>query len=79
MRHLVKKGHFQVTEADLALVESVLFSGLFIFVDLFFLSLILTIMTYTVHLSVLKACIIFLAAYSFGTALYYFLKRWLGD
>lgn len=79
MRHLVRRAHFRISEADLAIVESVLFSGWFILIDLFFLSLLLTIMTYSLHLSIIAAIFIFLATYSFGVVLYYLLKKWLGN
>ena len=75
MRHLVKKRYFQLTEDDIALVESVWLSEFFIFVDLFFLSLLLSIMTYPFHLSFIIACIIFFGTYTFGTALFYLLKK----
>ena len=79
MRHLVRRVNCRLTDADLAVVDNVLFSEFFIFMDLFFLSLILTIMTYSIHLSLIVAIIIFLTTYSFGVALFGLLKRWLGD
>lgn len=79
MRHLVRRVNCRLTDTDLAVVENVLFSEFFILMDLFFLSLLLTIMTYSIHLSQIVAIIIFLSTYSFGLVLFSLLRRWLGD
>ncbi len=79
MRHFVRRDRFQVTDPELELVETVLFSGFFILIDLFFFSLLFTFMTMPIHSSIIGAIFVFLSFYSLGACLYLFLRKWLHD
>ncbi|QED48327.1 hypothetical protein [Cytobacillus dafuensis] len=79
MRLLFRKSKYQLSDSDLEPVEEVLGSGNFVFIDLFFWSLFITLMTISHHFSILWGILIFFSSYFFGGGLFYCLKKWLGD
>ncbi|MBY0122701.1 hypothetical protein [Bacillus sp. S/N-304-OC-R1] len=79
MRFLFRRAKYHLQESDLEAVEEVLGSDYFIFIDLFFWSLFISILTMSLHFSFLWGSFIFLGSYSFGAGLYFILRKWLGD
>ncbi|WP_066299695.1 hypothetical protein [Bacillus sp. FJAT-29937] len=79
MRFLFRRAKYHLQESDLEPVETVLGSGYFVIVDLFFWSLLITFMTMSLHFSLVWGSIIFFTSYMFGGVLYMTLRKWLGD
>nr|WP_265621388.1 hypothetical protein [Bacillus paramycoides] len=64
-------------EAELQLVESVLSSGYFILLDIFFMSSLLTVLTFSLHHSFLAAFFIFISSYIACSCIFFLLRKWL--
>ncbi|MBP2241259.1 hypothetical protein J2Z40_001821 [Cytobacillus eiseniae] len=79
MRFRYRRANIQMQESDRQLIEEVLSSETFILIDLFFWSLLMTLMTFTIHYTLIGAILIFISSYVFGISLFYSLKRWLRE
>ncbi|MFE8695796.1 hypothetical protein ACFYKT_05390 [Cytobacillus sp. FJAT-53684] len=79
MRFLIRRTKYRMHESDLQLVEEVMCSGSFILIDLFFWSTLMTLMTLSLHYSLLGSALVFTSSYLFGAILYFSLKKWLGE
>ncbi|KOP83131.1 hypothetical protein ACFFHH_07690 [Cytobacillus solani] len=79
MRFLYRRAKYRTHELDTKVVEDVLSSDFFIFIDLFFWSLLMTLLTLSLHFSLLGACTIFISSYIFGASLHLFLRRWMKE
>ncbi|EOO14698.1 MULTISPECIES: hypothetical protein [Bacillus cereus group] len=77
MRLLYKRLKYSELEAELQLVESVLSSGYFILLDIFFLSSLLTVLTFSLHHSFLVAFFTFISFYIVCSSIFFLLRKWL--
>ncbi|WP_338139615.1 hypothetical protein [Bacillus paramycoides] len=77
MRLLYKRLKYSELEAELQLVESVLSSGYFILLDIFFMSSLLTVLTFSLHHSFLAAFFIFISSYIACSCIFFLLRKWL--
>ncbi|RWS42101.1 hypothetical protein EKA14_16790 [Bacillus mycoides] len=77
MRLLYKRLKYSELEAELQLVESVLSSGYFILLDIFFLSSLLAVLTFSLHHSFLVAFFTFISSYIVCSIIFFLLRKWL--
>lgn len=79
MRVLYRKQYTQYLRSDLALVEDVLFSRVFIFLDLLFFALFLTLTLFRFHQSILFSFIVFGGFIALGSCLFFALDKGLKE
>jgi hypothetical protein len=79
MRYIDKREAPDDVQADFNAVQETLCSGYFIFIDLFFWSMFLSIYTFSSHYSIIRASIIFTSFYICGLCLFLCLKKWVKD
>lgn len=79
MRLLFGRVRYRGIEDDLNVIKNILCSSAFIFLDVFFWSLILAMLTFSLHQSLVIGGLVFMGAYTFGLCLFLLLKKWLGD
>ncbi|WP_080845719.1 hypothetical protein [Cytobacillus gottheilii] len=74
-----KKYTRNIQQIDIEILDKVLSSGYFVFLDLIFWSFLLTMLTFEVHASIFIGFIIFVSSYVFGIILYNLLNLWLKE
>lgn len=79
MRFRFKEGADKELQSDLNTVQEILNSGYFIFIDLCFWALLLTILTKTALPSIQWMVIIYICYYLFGVALFLLLRTLCKD
>ncbi|KAB2333582.1 hypothetical protein [Bacillus mesophilum] len=74
-----KKYTRNIQQIDIEILNKVLSSGYFVFLDLIFWSFLLTMLTFEAHGSIFIGFIIFVSSYVFGVILYSLLNLWLKE
>lgn len=76
MRMIYRMKTARIAQEDLELVEDVLFSPIFIYLDIFLLSLIFSYMLFPVHHSLLLSIILFICFSLLGVGLFQSIGIW---
>ncbi|KON87511.1 hypothetical protein AF332_12180 [Sporosarcina globispora] len=79
MRLLFGRVRYRGIDYDLNIISNILCSSFFVFIDIFFLSLILAIFTFAIHQSITISSLIFTGCYTFCFSIFMVLKKWLRD
>ncbi|MBX9972714.1 hypothetical protein [Cytobacillus firmus] len=79
MRLLFRRVRYQGIDHDLDMIRNILCSGSLVVIDIFFLSLILSIFTFANYQSIAISSLIFTGCYTFCICLFIVLKKWLRD
>ncbi|MBG9657031.1 hypothetical protein ABE24_20090 [Cytobacillus firmus] len=79
MRLLFRRVRYRGIDHDLDIIRNTLCSSSFVFIDIFFLSLILAIFSFANYQSIPISSLIFTGSYTFCICLFIFLKKWLRD
>lgn len=79
MRLLFGRARYRGIEDDLEIIKNVLCSSSFVFMDVFFWSFLLAMLTFSLHQSLAIGSLIFIGANTFGFCLFLALKKWLGN
>ncbi len=75
MRFLIKRPPMKEITEELAIVMDVFMSDVFIMLDLFWFSVILTILLFPVIHSLINAIVVFAGAYTFFSFLYFYVVK----
>lgn len=76
MRAFYRARASRVLQEDLALVEDILFSPIFIYLDLLLLSLIFSYVLYPLHQSIVIALLLFIGFCASCIVLFYGMNKW---
>ncbi|WP_404355248.1 hypothetical protein LG291_17100 [Cytobacillus firmus] len=79
MRLLFRRVRYRGIDHDLDIIRNTLCSSSFVFIDVFFLSLILAIFSFANYQSIPISSLIFTGSYTFCICLFNVLKKWLRD
>ncbi|OMF56038.1 hypothetical protein BK139_16630 [Paenibacillus sp. FSL R5-0490] len=79
MRLLFRRVRYRGIDHDLDIIRNTLCSSSFVFIDIFFLSMILAIFSFASYQSISISSLIFTGSYTFCFCLFIVLKKWLRD
>ncbi|EWG09679.1 hypothetical protein [Cytobacillus firmus] len=79
MRLLFRRVRYRGIDHDLDIIRNTLCSSSFVFIDVFFLSMILAIFSFANYQSIPISSLIFTGSYTFCICLFIVLKKWLRD
>jgi len=79
MRLLYRKKSYHQLESDLEQLEHVLCSKTYIFLDLFFISIIISLAICVIFKSILLGTLVFFTFYTAFFVIYCLLSKWLKD
>jgi hypothetical protein len=79
MRLLYRRKSYHQLESEMELLEHVLCSKTYIFLDLFFISVMISLAICLTFKSLLLGTVVFFAFYTAFFVIYYLLSKWLKD